>query len=125
MRRRDVVVMLAGAAAWPLRAYAQTPGPVIGMLNSGTPEPRRDQLDGFYRGLKETGFVPGGNVSIIQRGANDQYDRLPALAAELVRQRVSAIATFGGPVAALAAKSATTNIPIVFAAVSDPVTSGL
>jgi putative ABC transport system substrate-binding protein len=119
------MAMLAGAAAWPQQASAQTSTPVIGMLNSGTPEPRRDQIDGFYRGLKEFGLVHGENFSSIRRGANDQYDRLPALAAELVRQRVAAIATFGGPVTALAAKGATASIPIVFAAVSDPVRSGL
>jgi putative ABC transport system substrate-binding protein len=125
VKRRDVLVLLAGAAAWPQGTYAQTSVPVIGMLGSGAPQPRRDQLDGFYGGLAAAGFAPGENVSIVQRGANDQYDRLPALAAELVRQRVSVIAIFGGPVAALAAKGATTSIPIVFAAVSDPVQSGL
>jgi putative tryptophan/tyrosine transport system substrate-binding protein len=125
MRRRDVVAMLAGAAAWSQGAYGQASAPIIGMLSSGAPQPRRDQLDGFYAGLKAGGFVPGENVSIVQRGADDRYDRLPALAAELVHQRVSVIAIFGGPVAALAAKAATTSIPIVFAAVSDPVRSGL
>jgi putative ABC transport system substrate-binding protein len=125
MRRRDVLALLASAAAWPRGAHGQTSAPVIGMLGSGAAQPRRDQLDGFYDGLKANGFVPGENVSIVQRGADDRYDRLPALAAELVRLRVSVIATVGGPVAALAAKNATTNIPIVFAAVSDPVRSGL
>jgi ABC-type uncharacterized transport system substrate-binding protein len=125
MRRRDFITLIWGAAAWPLTAYAQQATPVIGMLNSGPPQPRRDQIDGFYRGLKEAGFVVGDNVSVMQRGASDQYDRLPALAAELVRQRVAVIAAIGGPVAALAAKAATTTIPIVFAAVSDPVRSGL
>jgi putative ABC transport system substrate-binding protein len=127
MQRRTVLGLLGGAAAtWPLavRAQLQTV-PVIGMLNSGTAEPRRDQIDGFIRGLKETGFVPGQNVTILNRGADDRYDRLPALAADLVRQRVAVIATVGGPVAALAAKAATATIPIVFAAVSDPVKSGL
>ncbi len=127
MQRRTVLGLLGGAAAtWPLavRAQLQTV-PVIGMLNSGTAEPRRDQIDGFIRGLKETGFVPGQNVTILNRGADDRYDRLPALAADLVRQRVAVIATVGGPVAALAAKAATATIPIVFAAVSDPVKNGL
>ncbi|MFZ4533638.1 MAG: ABC transporter substrate-binding protein [Alsobacter sp.] len=111
--------------AWPVAARAQPAMPVIGMLNSGPPQPRSDQIDGFYRGLRQAGFVVGDNVAVIQRGASDDYSRLPALAAELVRQRVSVIAAIGGPVAALAAKDATTTIPIVFAAVSDPVRSGL
>jgi putative ABC transport system substrate-binding protein len=86
---------------------------------------REDQSDGLRRGLKEAGFAEGENLSILYRGADDHYDRLPALAAELVSWSVAVIATAGGPVAALAAKSATTTIPIVFAAVSDPVKSGL
>jgi len=127
MQRRTFVGLLGGAAAaLPFTARAQQHTvPVIGMLNSGATEPRRDQVDGFYRGLKETGFVPGQNVTILKRGADDHYDRLPALAAELVRERVTVIATVGGPVAALAAKAATNTIPVVFAAVSDPVKSGL
>jgi putative ABC transport system substrate-binding protein len=126
MKRREFIA-LAGSAAlgWPLDLRAQQAVLVIGMLNSGPAEPRRDQLDGFHRGLKETGFVAGQNVTILKRGADDHYDRLPTLAAELVRQPVTVIATVGGPVAALAAKAATTTIPIVFAAVSDPVKSGL
>jgi len=111
--------------AWPVAARAQQAMPVIGMLNSGPPQPRSDQIDGFYRGLRQAGFVVGDNVAVIQRGAHDDYSRLPALAAELVRQRVTVIAAIGGPVAALAAKDATSTIPIVFAAVSEPVRSGL
>ena len=125
MKRREFILALGGAAAWPLAARAQRQLPVIGMLNSGTAEPRRDQIEWFQRGLKEAGFVPGENVTIVKRGADDHYDRLPALAAELVRQQVAVIATVGGPVTALAAKAATATIPIVFAAVSDPVKSGL
>src|SRR5262245_30874730 len=124
--RREFITLLGGAAAWPLAARAQPSGiPVIGTLNSGAAQPRRDQMDDFHRGLKELGFVPGENVAILQRGADDHYDRLPALAAELVRERVAVIATIGGPVTAFAAKATTTSIPIVFAAVSDPVGSGL
>jgi putative tryptophan/tyrosine transport system substrate-binding protein len=125
MKRRRIIGLLGGAAAWPSAVRAQQGMPVIGMLNSGPPQPRRDQIDGFYRGLKEAGFAAGENVSVVQRGADNQYDRLPGLAAELVRLRVSVIAIIGGPVAALAAKEATTSVPIVFAAVSDPIRSGL
>jgi putative ABC transport system substrate-binding protein len=99
--------------------------PIIGMLNSGAAEPRRDQIDGFLSGLKEAGFSAGQNVALLKRGADENYDRLPGLATELVRERATVIATVGGPVAALAAKAATSTIPIVFAAVSDPVKSGL
>jgi putative ABC transport system substrate-binding protein len=98
---------------------------LIGVLSSGPAKLREDQSDGLRRGLKEAGFTEGENLSILYRGADGHYDRLPALAAELVSRSVAVIATAGGPVAALAAKSATTKIPIVFAAVSDPVKSGL
>jgi len=126
MRRREILGVVGAVAVWPLAVRAQPYGvPVVGMLNSGAAQPRRDQLDGFHRGLKELGFVPGDNVAVLQRGADDHYDRLPALAAQLVRERVAVIATVGGPVAAFAAKAATASIPIVFAAVSDPVGSGL
>ena len=125
MKRRGFLQLVAGTMAWPVAARAQPAMPVIGMLNSGPAQPRSDQIDGFYRGLRQAGFVVGDNVAVIQRGANDDYRRLPALAAELVRQRVSVIAAIGGPVAALAAKEATSTIPIVFAAVSEPVRSGL
>ena len=125
MRRRAFIMTFGLAAVWPLAARTQKAIPVVGMLNSGPSEPRRDQLEGFHRGLKEAGFVVGQNVSILHLGADDRYDRLPALAAELVRRRVAVIAAVGGPVSALAAKAATSTIPIVFAAVSDPVRSGL
>jgi putative ABC transport system substrate-binding protein len=127
MQRRKFLALLSGALLLgPRHAWAQQGAiPVIGMLNSGRAELRRDQLEGFNLGLKEAGFVPGQNVTTLSRGADDHYDRLPALAAELVRQRVNVIATIGGPVAAIAAKAATSTIPIVFAAVSDPVRSGL
>ena len=126
MHRRTVLGLLGGAAFAPRVARAQPQAlPAIGMLNSGTSEPRRDQIESFLRGLTEAGFVVGQNVTILKRGADDHYDRLPALAAELVQQRVNVIATVGGPAAALAAKAATSTIPIVFTAVSDPVKSGL
>jgi putative ABC transport system substrate-binding protein len=127
MKRREFIALLGGAAAvWPLSAGAQQRAlPLIGILNSGTEQLRPDQFDGLHRGLREAGFVTGTNVTVIPRGADDNYDRLPALAAEFVRLPVAVIATAGGPVAALAAKAATSTIPIVFAAVSDPVKSGL
>ena len=126
LRRREFITGLAGAAAWPIAGLAQQRVlPLIGILNSGTEQLRPDQFDGLHRGLKETGFVAGTNVTVISRGADDNYDRLPALAAEFVRLPVAVIATAGGPVAALAARAATSTIPIVFAAVSDPVKSGL
>lgn len=127
MRRRDFIAFLSsGAAAWPLTVRGQRQSsPLIGVLSSGPTKLREDQSNGLLRGLKEAGFVEGENLRIVYRGADDHYDRLPALAAELVSQSVAVIATAGGPVAALAAKSVTNTIPIVFAAVSDPVKSGL
>ena len=127
MRRREFMALLSSAAAaWPLIVLGQQPSlPLIGVLSSGPAKLREDQSDGLRRGLKEAGFVEGENVSILYRGADDHYERLPALAADLVSRSVTVIATAGGPVAALAAKSATNTIPIVFAAVSDPVKSGL
>src|ERR1700744_542799 len=124
MRRREFLGVLGGAGdAWPLSVWAQQP--LIGVLSSGPAKLREDQSNGLRRGLKEAGFVEGENLTVLYRGADDHYDRLPALAADLVGRSVMAIATAGGPVAALAAKSATATIPIVFAAVSDPVKSGL
>jgi putative ABC transport system substrate-binding protein len=91
-------------SAWPFALRAQQPSlPLIGVLSSGPTKLREDQSDGLRRGLMEAGFVEGENLSILYRGADDQYDRLPALAAELASQSVSVIATAGGPVAALAA----------------------
>jgi putative ABC transport system substrate-binding protein len=125
MRRRDFIKLITSVVVFPLGAHAQQTMPIIGMLNNGPVEPRRDQIEGFLRGLKDTGFVEGQNVSILKRGADDHYDRLPALAAELLHRRVDVIMAVGGPPAALAAKDATGATPIVFAAVSDPVKSGL
>jgi putative tryptophan/tyrosine transport system substrate-binding protein len=126
MRRRDLITLLGGAAAaWPLATRAQqAPLPTIGFLHGAAPVAWADPLRGFHRGLKEAGFVEGENVAIVYRWAEGQLDLLPALAAELVRRRVSVIASFS-PAAALAAKAATTTIPIVFLVSVDPVEVGL
>src|SRR5215510_494973 len=111
--------------AWPLAAGAQSPSrPVVGFLNSGSAGSRGEQFAAFDRGLGEPGYVDGQNVTIEYRWAEDHYDRLPVLAAELVR-RVAVLVAGGGPVSALAAKAATTTIPIVFTTVADPIKSGL
>jgi putative tryptophan/tyrosine transport system substrate-binding protein len=106
-------------------ARRRQPMPVIGMLDSRSPDALMDRLRGFRQGLKDTGYVEGENVAIEYRWAENQFDRLPALAAELVRRRVAVIATSGGPAVAFAAKAATTTIPIVFIVNEDPVSLGL
>jgi putative ABC transport system substrate-binding protein len=127
MRRRDFFSFASGAvAAWPSIAHAQpTTSTVIGFLHSGSASPNSNFLAAFRRGLGGAGFVEGQTVTIHYRWAEDQLNRLPALAEELVQRKVSLIAVGGGDVAAVAAKSATATIPIVFAIGADPVQQGI
>jgi putative ABC transport system substrate-binding protein len=120
--RRELLVALGGAAAsWPLAARAQQPAmPVIGLLESRSPDAISDRLRAFRQGLKDTGYVEGENIAIEYRFAENQIDRLPALAADLVRRQVAVIAT-AGPSAAFAVKTATATIPSLFAVAEDPV----
>jgi len=125
LQRREFVTLVGGAASWPLAARAkQVTMPVIGLLDSRLLDAITDRLRGFRQGLKDTGYVDGENVAIVYRFAENQDDRLPALAAELVSRRVAVIAT-SGLQPTLAAKAATKTIPIVFLVGDDPVRLGL
>jgi putative tryptophan/tyrosine transport system substrate-binding protein len=125
MRRREFIALVGGAAAWPRVAHAQQPAvPVIGFLHPSSPSAEAYLLRALRQGLKDAGFIEGENVAIESRWADDQLDRLPTLATELVQRRVAVIVTSGIP-SILATKAATTTIPIVFVLGEDPVRLGL
>src|SRR5262249_42934201 len=127
VNRREFITLLGGTAtAWPLAARAQQPSvPVIGYIGHTSPGPYADRVGVFRQGLNETGFVEGRNVAIEFRWAENEHDRVPALIADLVRQQVAVIALAGSTSGAVAAKVATTTIPVVFSVAGDPVQLGL
>jgi putative tryptophan/tyrosine transport system substrate-binding protein len=126
MRRREFIRLLGGSlAAWPIMVRAQTPMPLIGFMSGRAPEESKHLLAAFHKGLDEVGFIEGKNVTIEYRWAFGQYDRLPAIAGELVKRNVAVLVAVGGDVSGMAAKQATSTIPIVFGFGSDPVQAGM
>jgi putative ABC transport system substrate-binding protein len=126
LRLASLLVAVVSLWPGPLRAQQQPGHPVVGFLTSGSiASLNKSWMEGFHRGLGESGFIDGLNVTVEFRAADDQYDRLPALAGELVQRQVGVIVAAGGPVSALAARKATGSIPIVFTTIADPVRSGL
>src|SRR5450759_1467842 len=126
MQRREFITLLGGAAvAWPIAARGQTAMPVIGFMSARSPGDSGLRVAAFHQGMGEGGFVEGRNVAVEYRWANGEYDRLPALAADLVNRRVAVLVAVGGDTSALAAKRATSTIPIVFGSGSDPVAIGM
>ena len=126
MRRRQFIILLGGAAVWPALGQAQQPTvTTIGFMSGRAPEDSKHLLAAFHQGLGEAGFVEGKNVAVEYRWALGQYDRLPAMAIDLVNRRVAVLAAVGGAPSPLAAKQATSTIPVVFGMGSDPIKAGL
>src|SRR6516225_5143795 len=126
IRRRELIALGGATVAWPLVGRAQQPVmPIVGFLGTTTPDDFMDRVAAFREGLKDSGYVEGRNVLVEYRWPGGHYDRLPSLAADLVRRQVAVIAATGGEPSALAAKAATTTIPIVFSIGGDPVRVGL
>src|SRR5262249_49184451 len=124
--RREFITLLGGAAAWPIASRAQQPSsPVIGFLTPTSPEVLTEPMRSFRQALKDAGYVEGESIAIEYRFADNQPERLPEMAAELVKRRVAVIVVTGGPTSALAAKAATAAIPIIFVVAEDPVSLGL
>ena len=126
MKRRELITLLGGAAAWPLAARAQQPAmPIVGFMSGRSPEDSADVASAFRQGLADTGFIEGQTVEIEYRWANGDYEKLPALAADLVNQKVAVLVGVGGDVSAAAAAKATKTIPVIFGMGGDPVKAGL